>query len=77
MYVSPRYPTGLTEEDYRRLPESLRGPNFRMMVRNAEVYARGKVSHPDHEPVRLDVWHRVFMNTENRSVAMRFLTFLD
>jgi hypothetical protein len=27
--------------------------------------------------VALNGWHRVLMNTENRSSAMRFLAFLD
>ena len=47
------------------------------MKRNASVYLRGKIEHPDHQTVVLNGWHRVLMNTENRSVAMRFLAFLD
>ena len=48
-----------------------------MMKRDAAVYVRGEVRHPDHKTVYLEGWHRVFMNTENRSMAMRFLAFLD
>jgi hypothetical protein len=47
------------------------------MKRDASVYVRGKMSHPDHETVTLNGWHRVLMNTESRSKAMRFLAFLD
>jgi hypothetical protein len=31
-----------------------------------ETFARGAVSHPDHETIRLQVWHRVVQNTEVR-----------
>jgi len=76
VYVSAKYPSGLTVESYNRLPEKDKH-GFRVMKRNASVYVRGKIEHPDHETVVLRGWHRVLMNTENRSVAMRFLTFLD
>jgi len=29
-----------------------------------ETYVRGAVSHPDHETIRLQVWHRVVQNNE-------------
>jgi len=47
------------------------------MKRNASVYLRGKIEHPDHQTVALNGRHRVLMNTENRSVAKRFMAFLD
>ena len=77
VYVSVRYPTGLTAEEYEKLPASERNQGFNIMKRGAAVYARGKVSHPDHATVTLYGWHEVLMNTENRSSAMRFLAFLD
>jgi hypothetical protein len=77
VYVSAKYPTGLTAEEYKNLPASERNLGFNIMKRDAAVYVRGKVSHPDHETVALNGWHRVLMNTENRSSAMRFLAFLD
>jgi len=78
VYVSGQYPRGLTAQEYYRLPEPERKrSNFRLMRRDASVYVRGQVWHPDHETVVLDEWHRVLMNTENRSQAMRFLAFLD
>ena len=78
VYVSGKYPTGLTAREYNRLPdqERKRG-NFRVMQRDAAVHVRGEIWHPDHATVTLNGWHRVFMNTENRSMAMRFLAFLD
>lgn len=78
VYVSRKYPTGLTALEYNRLaePERKRG-SFSVMQRNAMVHVRGEIRHPDHETVQLIGWHRVLMNTENRSMAMRFLAFLD
>jgi hypothetical protein len=47
------------------------------MTRDADVYATGAVRHPDHATIRLDGWHRVVMNTEQRARAMRNVVFLD
>jgi hypothetical protein len=78
VYVSGKYPTGLAAREYNRLPEQERKRgNFRVMQRDAAVHVRGEIRHPDHETVTLNSWHRVLMNTENRSIAMRFLAFLD
>jgi hypothetical protein len=77
VYVSATHPKGLTAEEYKKLSASERSQGFNIMKRDAAVYVRGKLSHPDHETVTLDGWHRVLMNTENRSSAMRFLAFLD
>jgi hypothetical protein len=32
------------------------------------VFARGRLRHPDHRTLKLQEWHRVLMNTEDRSV---------
>jgi len=32
-----------------------------------ETFARGAISHPDHETIRLQVWHRVVQNNEVRT----------
>ena len=78
VYVGGQYPTGLTALEYNRLPEKVRKQgNFRVMQRNAAVHVRGGISHLDHETVTLTAWHRVLMNTESHSSAMRFLAFLD
>jgi len=77
VYVSGKYPSGLTAGEYNALPERERKLGFRMMKRDAAVYVRGEITHTDHKTVFLQGWHRVFMNTENRAMAMRFLAFLD
>ena len=77
VYVSAKYPLGISAGEYNRLPEHERKLGFRMMKRDANVYVRGEVRHPDHETITLNGWHRVLMNTENRSIALRYLAFLD
>jgi hypothetical protein len=77
VYVSAKYPSGLTAEAYKKLPASERNMGFNIMKRDAAVYVRGRISHPDHATVVLNGWHEVLMNTENRSKAMRYLAFLD
>jgi hypothetical protein len=80
VYVCRQYPNGLTQENYRRLladkPEA-RQWGWQMRRRNAEVYARGAVRHPDHATIGLAVWHRVLPNTENRARTLTHLMFLD
>ena len=77
VYVSAKYPSGISAGEYHRLPERERKLGFTMMKRDAAVYVRGEVRHPDHEKITLNGWHRVLMNTENRSIALRYLAFLD
>lgn len=47
------------------------------MVADAEVYVRGYVRHPDHSTIVLKGWHRVYPNTENKSLAFAHMRFLD
>jgi hypothetical protein len=76
VYVCSQHPTGLSFDDYndlvKRQPEA-RHWNWRLMRRDAQVYARGRISHPDHKTVVLPFWHRVLMNDEHR----RGVVFLD
>lgn len=80
VYVCTRHPNGLTSDQYQNLVQSnsqaLRW-NWSVMSRNAGVFVRGRISHADHETITLHVWHRVVMNTENQSKAMRNVAFLD
>jgi hypothetical protein len=78
VYVAPGYPDGLTQDQYRALPDEGRSrSHWRVMRRNPQVYVRGRVRHPDHKTVVLDGWHEVFSNTEHLSYAMRNVVFLD
>jgi hypothetical protein len=79
VFVSRAYPNGLTSSEYRALPEAVRRQQpWTPMFRNARVYVRGRIRHPDHETVWLGGgWHEVVMNTETQAVAMRNVAFLD
>ncbi|MEW6212176.1 MAG: hypothetical protein AB1631_27855 [Acidobacteriota bacterium] len=80
VYVCRQFPQGVTEAQYRNLLDTVPGArsfDWRVMRRDALVYARGRVSHSDHKTVHLAVWHRVLMNTENEAPSMRHVVFLD
>lgn len=77
VYVSARYPNGLTQQQYKAL--LARDPragqlSWRVMRRNSTVYARGKVRHADHQTIALPFWHQVVMNGE---VLSQNVVFLD
>jgi hypothetical protein len=80
VYVCGQYPNGLTTDEYRNVrkanPDASKW-GWRTMSRDPVVYVSGRITHPDHATIRLDVWHRVEMNTENRSRAMASVAFLD
>jgi hypothetical protein len=80
VYVCARRPNGVTAAQYKHLLASnpkARGWGWRTMRRNAGVYVRGRIRHTDHKTVVLHGWHRVVMNTEWQSKAMRNVAFLD
>ena len=78
VHVHPKYPNGLSGAEFRKLPERERHEHsWRVMVRDAHVFAKGTVRHPDHQTIRLACWHQVVMNTETRARAMRGVAFLD
>jgi len=80
VYVSRQHPGGLTETQYRDLLQQQPGAikwGWQRFTRDAEVYARGRVWHPDHQTLRLADWHRVLMNTENEAHGMSHVVFLD
>jgi hypothetical protein len=83
VYVCSEHPNGLLEADYQRVmqtnPKAGRW-RWRVMRRDAIVYARGTVRHPDHATITLPFWHRVLMNNESRLLgggAMQHVVFLD
>lgn len=78
--VTLAYPTGITVSDYDRLlatDPAARRMSWRRMTRDAEVHARGRVRHPDHETIDLDGWHRVYMNRERFAPHAAQVVFLD
>jgi hypothetical protein len=80
VYVCSSYPGGLSASEYASLLNSkpkTRNWGWRRMTRDASVYVRGRIWHPDHKTVVLDGWHRVLMNTENQAPGARNVVFLD
>ncbi len=78
VYVNRRHQAGLTEDRFRALSEhERRTGGWTRMVRDADVFAKGAIRHPDHATIVLPGWHRVLMNTEQRARAMRHVVFLD
>ena len=84
VYVCSKYPNGVDGIEYARIRKleretkpADRTSGWRVMRREAEVYVRGRVRHPDHKTVHLARWHRVLLNTERNSRAMRHVAFLD
>jgi hypothetical protein len=80
VYVCSRYPRGLTASQYISLLKGDSRANnwvWTRMQRNASVYVRGRVWHPDHKTIVLDGWHRVLMNTEREAPGARSVVFLD
>jgi hypothetical protein len=80
VYVCSRYSNGVIGLLYKAILAGNPKANswgWRTMRRNAGVYVRGRIRHPDHATIRLHGWHRVLMNTEGQSKAMRNVAFLD
>jgi hypothetical protein len=78
--VCSRHPLGVSMETYAgilRNKPSARNWDWRQMRRNAQVYVRGRVWHPDHKTIVLRCWHRVVMNTEHLAPGRAAVTFLD
>jgi hypothetical protein len=78
--VCSRYPNGITEKQCQGIvagnPKA-KFWNWRPMRRNPSVYVKGRIRHADHATITLNGWHRVLMNTEGQSKAMRNVAFLD
>ena len=78
VYVNGRYPNGLTVHQFMKLPRlEQQAWDWRKMTRDAKVYVKGSIRHPDHKTIFLQEWHEVVMNTETRSRAMQHVAFLD
>jgi hypothetical protein len=80
VYVCSRYPSGVAEARYKTIlagnPKA-KSWGWRTMLRNPGVYVRGRIRHADHATITLHGWHRVLMNTEGQSKAMKNVAFLD
>ena len=80
VWVTGKYPQGVSDATRERLlatnPKA-KGWNWQKMVRDPELYVKGRVWHSDHKTVVLDGWHRVAMNTERQASFAPRVVFLD
>jgi len=78
VWVCEAFPNGLTDDEYRELRSKVRGLyRWQQMVRDAQVFVKGNIRHPDHRTVWLSDWHEVVMNRETEAKAMQEVAFLD
>ncbi len=79
VYVHRTGRRAISEQAYRNLvrhkPDAAK--DYHQQRRNMQVLVRGRISHADHATILLRDWHEVAMNTENESIAMRSVTFID
>jgi hypothetical protein len=76
VYVCPRHPNGRTQPEYDALlarKPSAQTWSWRVMRRNPQVYACGKIRHPDHATLILPFWHTVVMSNEQSAANVAFL----
>lgn len=66
----------LEEKEFKKL-RSDQQKGWAVRTADAEVYARGTIKHVDHNTIKLDIWHKVLMNTEKRDSRGSSLLFLD
>ena len=79
VYVSRQHQSGLTEGQYRH-EIKVNGANpaeFRQAQRDASVFVKGRITHPDHKTVVLKGWHRVLANTETNAPGKEAMRFID
>lgn len=80
VWVCRQYPNGVTPREYARILDTVNGADrwgWQPRTRDATVYARGRVSHPEHRTIVLREWHRVLPNTENRFRGFDKMAFID
>lgn len=79
--VCDDYPNGISLKEHEKICKKEPKKRFlkwRQMTRDARVFARGRITHPDHDTLHLShVWHEVLMNRENEAPSMKHLRFLD
>ena len=76
VYLTERYPSGISEARYRRVLASnpaSKSWSWRVMVRNPKAFVRGAIRHPDHKTVVLKHWYRVEVSAEVFSETVAFL----
>jgi hypothetical protein len=69
LYVNRWHRNGLTWDQVKALPPYERHDGW-ARFRDAPIYVRGAIRHPDHATVFLRSWHQVVLNTEGEARGM-------
>jgi hypothetical protein len=72
VYVHTRTGRMIGQDNYSRLSGHKR-LYWRQMIRDPELFARGRVRHPDHATIVLRDWRRVLMSAERPSLHVAFV----
>ena len=74
-YECKRYPKlAFFESEYLEILKTRRKAKrwgWRQLPYHPEIYVRGDISHPDHDTIHLDCWHRVRVNLESQPTALQ------
>jgi hypothetical protein len=80
-YECDRYPRlAFFESEYKEMLRTRRKAkrwNWRPRPFQPDIYVQGWVTHPDHSPFCLDVWHRVELSKEATELSMSSMIFRD
>jgi hypothetical protein len=81
-YQCDRYPKlAFFESEYQEILRTRRKAkqwNWRPLPYEPDVFVRGWITHPDHSPLFLDIWHRVELNREiHQQLTMTKMVYRD
>lgn len=80
-YECDRYPKlAFFESEYKEILKTRRKArqwNWRRLPFDPDIYVLGWITHPDHNPLHLDGWHFVQMNTERQDSSLVRVAYLD
>jgi len=82
VYTHPLFEGEIGQEQYSEImkdptTDSTHKIGWQTWTRDATVYGRGTVRHPDHKTIKLPGWHLILANLEDKTPLRRNLTFLD
>ena len=76
-----RYPKlAFFESEYKEILKTRRKAKqwkWRRLRLDPDIYVRGWIRHPDHNPLHLDGWHFVQMNTERQGSSLVRVVYRD
>jgi len=82
VYTHPLFEGEISQEAHSKIMKdptttSTHKIGWQTWTKDARVFGRGTVRHPDHKTINLPGWHEIVPNTEDKTALRRNLTFLD